>query len=319
MINILTSDDYRKLTERTLNSINTIIALIKDFMGDIEILDKELILLCPQSVGRLEMIFQLKKGIKRKRKFNIPSLRNVYVKPVISFIDVTHECIRFRSHESFVLLYDKLSPDTPYIFGIEFDIADPKFIKHLVHRKVQEDALEEHRRYWLHAQLRFVKGLEKIFPSIRINDLDFDVTIAVHEDVRVSIPSMFKKELEVIVKWLSETQRERKQELSLAHLKLLRKRSVSKGDILNLLKKLQELFLPMYFKRFIEVRQDFQYYDCKRGTDYYSAPFPTWPKFMIVITRTDLSIDKPVTTGYLDFRYRDFRKEIEKLFDKYYS
>ena len=112
---------------------------------------------------------------------------------------------------------------------------------------------------------------------------------------------------------------ERKQRLSLEHLKLLRRRDSTKRDVLELLKRLQDLFLPIVFKKFIEVRDDFRYHDCKRGTDYYSAPFPTWPKFMIITTRTDLSIDKPAAVGYLDFHYKQFRSEIERLFSKYYG
>ncbi len=122
---------------------------------------------------------------------------------------MTNESIRFISRESFELIYGKLSEDVPYILGIEFDIENPNFIDRLVHRKVLEDSIEDQRRYWLHAQLRFVKGLEKVFSNIRINDLNFDVTVAVHEDVRVSIPSTFKKELELVVQWLRETHREK--------------------------------------------------------------------------------------------------------------
>jgi len=250
----------------------------------------------------------------------VPGLRQVFVRPVTSFRNISSECVVVHGKE-FELLYDKLDDNVVYLLEVEFDIEDPKFIDRLVHRKVQDDDMgdEEKRRYWMHAQLRFVKGLEKLFSNVRVYDLNFDVNVAVHEDIRVSIPSTFRKELEVVVKWLRETDRERKHRLSRAHMILLRKRGKVKSDILEMLRQLQRLFLPVTFRKFIDVGMDFRYYDCRRGTDYYSAPFPTWPKLMIVTTRTDLSIDKPAAKGYLDFYCKQFKLEIGHISHQYYG
>jgi len=59
------------------------------------------------------------------------------------------------------------------------------------------------------------------------------------------------------------------------------------------------------------------YHDCLRGLDYYVAPFPTWPKFMTVITRTSLTLDRPAAEGFLEFHHRDFKSKIENIFGKY--
>jgi len=67
---------------------------------------------------------------------------------------------------------------------------------------------------------------------------------------------------------------------------------------------------PQTFRTFLKVERDFYYHDCLRGADYYAAPFPTWPKFMIVITRTNLSLNKPAAEGFLDFNYLDFKRRI---------
>jgi len=87
----------------------------------------------------------------------------------------------------------------------------------------------------------------------------------------------------------------------------------------QLLAKLQELFEPAIFKQFIHISGDYQYYGTLRGTDVYNAPFLTWPKFMIVISRTTLSLDKPAAKGFLDFKYKDFQTEIKNIFEDYYK
>jgi len=123
------------------------------------------------------------------------------------------------------------------------------------------------------------------------------------------------------LKWMKETHRERKSRLSQEHLRLLRARrggETKHGKSgLELLQELQDIFLPKTFRTFLKVEQDFYYHDCLRGADYYAAPFPTWPKFMIVITRTNLSLNKPAAVGLLDFNYLDFKRKIEELFERF--
>jgi len=65
------------------------------------------------------------------------------------------------------------------------------------------------------------------------------------------------------------------------------------------------------------VEQDFRYHDCFRGVDYYAAPFPTWPKFMTVVTRTDLNLSKPAAEGFLEFNQKDFKTKINDIFKEH--
>ena len=317
------SEKYKEtaipLLEKTLEKGSKLIDILK---SDFSIEGQELTFLCPENREEWSIVFQCKKGLLGgKRSFQFPSVRKVSVYSIMPLKDVTSRCVNLLPGRGFELNYKNLQPNVPYILKVEFDIENPKFIDDLVYKKVQEDTLQEYRRYWMQAQLRFIDALEKSFSEIKFEDLDFSVMVSTHEDIRTAVPASFKKELEVIVKWMKETDRERKSRLSQEHLRLLRARrggETKRGkSVLELLQELQDIFLPKTFRTFLKVEQDFYYHDCLRGADYYAAPFPTWPKFMIVITRTNLSLNKPAAVGLLDFNYLDFKRKIEELFERF--
>lgn len=317
------STKYKEITTPTLrNILDRGLKLIDKLKGDFSIMGQELQFLCPENCEKWSIVFQSRRGlIGGKKEFPFPLTRKVSVYSIMPLKDVTSKCINLHSDGTFELYYNNLEDSTPYILSVEFQIENPSFIDNLVYKKVQEDTLTEYRRYWMQAQLRFVDVLEKMFSNVRFEDLNFDVRVSTHEDIRTSIPESLKKELEVVVKWMSETDREQKSRLSMEHLRLLRARRGGKKkygkSILELLQELQDIFLPKTFRTFLKVEKDFYYHDCLRGVDYYAAPFPTWPKFMTVITRTNLSLDKPAAEGYLNFNYNNFRSKIEELFKRF--
>jgi len=321
VLGAILSKEYKECATPTLMKIlEKGSKIIDKLKGDFSIEGQELTFLCPENCEKWSIVFLSKKGLLGgKQSFSVPSVRRVSVSSIIPLKDVTSKCVNVLPQGGFEIYYKNLESNVPYLLEVEFDIEKPMFIDNLVYRKVQEDTLQEYRRYWMEAQLRFVDVFEKWFSNIRFKDLDFNVCVSTYEDVRTVIPASFKRELEVVVKWMSETDRERKSRLSMEHLRLLRARrgggEIKHGkSILELLQKLQDIFLPKTFQTFIKVERDFYYHDCIRGADYYAAPFPTWPKFMTVITRTNLDLDKPAAEGFLDFNYQNFKSKIEELF-----
>jgi len=320
---ILFSKYYKEIATPILRkSLEEGLKLIDKLKSNFLIEGQEITFLCPENREKWSVVFRSKKGfIGGKEEFHFPSIRKVAVSSIIPLKDITSQCIITHPNRGFELVYKNLNEDVPYLLEIEFDIEDPRLINNLVYKNVQKDTVQDYRRYWMQAQLKFVDVLDKAFSNVRFEDLDFDVRVSTHEDIRTSIPASFKRELEVVVKWMSETDRERKRRLSREHLRLLRARRGGrvkhKRSILEILQELQDIFLPRTFRTFLQVRQDFYYHDCFRGVDYYSAPFPTWPKFMTIITRTHLNLDKPAANGYLDFDYQKFKKKIEDIFSSF--
>jgi len=324
LIQTIFSDKYREITIPILrNILENGLKLINLLKSDFNLLDQELTFLCPENRQKWRVLFKSKRGLLGgKKKFPFPLVRKVSVTTPFSLADLTSQCINMLPEGGFELLYKNLQEDIPYILAVEFDIKNPRFIDNLVYRKVQRDVPHKFKRYWMQAQLRFVDVLDKMFSNIRFEDLNFDVRVHTHEEIRTSIPKDFEREVEIIVKWMGETDRGKKSRLSREHLKLLRRRRGGgirrEKSVLNLLQELQDIFLPKTFRSFIKVKQDFYYHDCLRGADYYAAPFPTWPKFMTVITRTSLNLKKPAAKGYLDFDYQDFKRKVEELFKRFF-
>ena len=46
----------------------------------------------------------------------------------------------------------------------------------------------------------------------------------------------------------------------------------------------------------------------------YDFPIVTWPKFMKVTSRTDLSLDHPASRGELIYDRGSFKSELDKIF-----
>jgi len=317
---LLTSEDFRKIAAPTLVKLmengTKIVAMLK---SDLKVEGQEVTFLCPENVQRWSVAFTCKKNILGggSKAFQFP-IRQVDLKSVVPLRDVTKDAIIMLPDGGFELSYSHLQDGIPYILRIMFDIESAKFVDSIVNRTTQREVVQEDKKeYWMHAQLKFVDVLERYYSQVKLEDLDFNVDVAVHEDVKTSIPHEFEKELEVVVKWMGETDRERKAGLSREHLRMMRGRKVVKREhLLKFLGDLQDIFLPSAFRRFVEVKQDFHYHDCMRGLDYYTMPFPSWPKFMKVVSRASLDIDKPAALGILEFKHSDFRSKIDQILSR---
>jgi hypothetical protein len=288
--------------------------------SDFSIEGQEVAFLCPENLQKWSIIFTCKKGWlgKNKSTFQIPNLSKVRLKSLIPLKDLTNQGIRLIEGGGFELLYSPLLKDGLHLLEVELGIENPRLIEGIVHRRVQREVPHlDKREYWMHAQLRFVDVFEKLFSNLALEDLDFNVNVAVHQDIKASVPSAFQKELELIVKWIETVDREKKRRLTVEHLRIKRRRGfIKRKHLLTLLGELQDIFLPSTFRKFVEVKKDFYYHDCLRGHDYYTMPFPTWPKFMTVVSRTDLTIKQPAAAGVLEFKQKDFKNNVEKIFEK---
>lgn len=204
-----------------------------------------------------------------------------------------------------------------FLFSFEIEYEVDQVVKDLIRKDHQiETAGDEGDVYWLHAQIKRIQDFERILRKVDLVDIPFAINVAIHQDIKTKFPRRRQQELELITKWVREHDRERKKILSHDHLKHKRRRPREK-EITQVLRDLQILFMPQRFKSFVEIVQDFYYYDCFRGTDFYDQiPFRTFPKWMTVISRTDLSLKKPAAEGELLYKKEDFRDAVEKAITK---
>ena len=220
--------------------------------------------------------------------------------------------------KGFVLDPRKLSEDAEeFNFKFEIECEVDRIVKDMVRKDHQVEAIgEEKNTYWLHAQLKELKSLTRLLRKLNLLDIPFMVNVAVHQDVKTKFPTRRQRELELIAKWARELDRNRKRLLSHEHLALKRRRPKEK-DITKMLTDLQIIFTPLRFKSFIDVFKDFHYSDCFRGADFYDQiPFRTFPKWMSVLCRTDVSIENPATEGELVYKKALFQEAVEDAITK---
>lgn len=292
----------------------------KTLSEEFKILGKEMRIECPQSVQHYSVVFETKGSriLPRKKKFEFGKVRRVSLRPIISLNPVT-DAISY-TEDGFLINLKKLEPSTLYLLEIDYFIEDKRFIDALVNRNVARESIgEDKNEYWMVAQLKHLDVLKQEFGFIELKDLDFSVDVSVYNDIKMKVPSVFKRQLELAVKILSKHHGGRDEQFKLlAQLRQLQgaqKERYYGEDIFEIIEELQEIFSPLTFRQFVEVNKNFHYSDCVRGKDFYETlPFPTWPKSMTVISRTDLNFDLPAADGILIFKRKNFLEEIEKIF-----
>lgn len=280
------------------------------------ILGQESTIFCPENILEHSMYFEAKKSLFGSRKFP-GKVRNVELKSMIPPRPI-YDAVRMLP-DGFEIVYKYLpSGVDTYLLKVDYEIEDHNFVNSLVDTKrAREQSKENTKEYWMAAQLKCLKPLEdKRYHGINIKDLDIIVNVATHQDVKTNIPGSFQREVEIAVGWMKSRNREEKHRLSMKHIGMKSTRP-SQKDITTVLGDMQKVFLPRKFKRFIDIGQDFRYYDCIRGREFYDAPFPTWPKNMDIVSRTNLSLEKPAAEGTLTYKHANFKEEIEKIFAKW--
>lgn len=288
-----------------------------------KITSQEIRVKCPDNIGVYSVAFEIKRGmlglkrvVKRKIPFYHPDLRRVSMHSA-PLMKSESDAIVYTEN-GFEILLDKLSKDTDTFWAtIEYNIKDKNFLNDLVQRDRQTESISEtEHKYWMHAQLKNLRALQTNYGRLDLQDVDFFVDVAVHQDIKTKIPKPFTEDLEIIARWISEKEREKKQKLSMEHLRTQRGKRYG-GREQEVLSDLQELFLSDHFCNFIDVTLPFHYSDCKRGPEFYdTVPYPTFPKAMKVISRTDLNLDKPASEGMLVYKKKLFQDKISEVFSK---
>jgi len=291
----------------------------KTLSEEFKIRGKEMRVECPQSIQHYSVVFETKGSriLPKKKKFNFGKVRRVSLRPIMSLQPVS-DAVSYTEN-GFEINLKKLEKDTLYLLDVDYFIEDRRFIDALVNRNVAKESVgDETKEYWMVAQLKHLDVLKHEFGYIELKDLDFGVDVSVYNEIKMKVPSIFRQQLEIAVKLLSKHHGSRDEQFKLLiqHQQLLHARKEKYyGKIFEILEEIQEIFSPLTFRRFVDVQKDFHYYSCERGKDFYETlPFPTWPKSMKVISRTDINFDRPAADGLLIFKKGDFMDELEKIF-----
>ncbi|WP_309492716.1 hypothetical protein [Candidatus Hecatella orcuttiae] len=293
--------------------IKTASKIYETIKGSYKVLNQEIVVLCPESVQHFSIAFEATGGfLSQKIKFPFGKPLRVRLRPLRSLQDLS-EAI-FLTEEGFEINTRGMQAEDTFLLDVDYRITDPKFVDALVQRNhARELPKDRESEYWMHAQLKHPKVFQTKYGRLDLRDVDFSVNVGISEDIKMSIPSAFRRELEAGVKLLMERDPHRKYMLGREHVKAMRARGKGKS-VIELLGDLQDLFFPRTFRKFVEVKKDFRYSECHRGSDFYeTVPFPTWPKTMKVISRTDLGLERYAAEGILVYKKADFLEQVSKI------
>jgi len=277
-------------------------------------------IVCPEGKQKYSMLIIPKGSISAPKSKIFTNCRPVRVelKQMMGFEEVP-KAIQMLD-DGFKINVDLLSSGETYILEVENKIEDPRFLDRLVDRNKPRDIPhntdEEIKTYEISAQLKFLDVLKREFGAIKLRDLEMNVDVAVYQDVNTSIPKVFRDQLETLVKISKSKDKSKAHRLMMRYLQL--QQNEYGGNSFDILRDLQDVFDPFRFQKYVGVKKDFHYRDCRRGAMCYdSTLMPNWPKLMTVISRTDLSLNKPAADGIVEYNYATFKTDIKDLFDEY--
>lgn len=283
-------------------------------MKGIEVLNQEILAKTPELLGEYSVAISVGSSISElKLPFSDIATLDVYSLPNYSH---QRQAIS-RLADGFEIALGRIQPTGDnFLLRFGFRIKDDRFVNKLVRKDVQHDSpagvRDDLDEYWMHAQLKHPELLEREgYGRLDLQDIDFGVSVAVHQDLKTAIPSDFVRNLKIISEWIKTKDRVRKWRLGWQHLRL-RPKSYT-GNEEELISDIQSLFFPHEFKRFVDVTEPFRYYESRRGVDFYDLPFQAFPKTMTVISRTTLNLESPAAKGKLIYKKQILQDEISRI------
>lgn len=297
----------------TLRILDKIVASLDSIKRHVTKESEELVLRLPESVGEYSVAIRLKSGMYGgKTRFSLPGLSRLETRalPALSPINETFA----RDEDGFFFDPSRVPAGVEMaILQFEFSIPESQSLNEIVQRNVQLDStapdLSDSESYWMTSQLKHPSFLRKTYSRLELYGVDFRVDVGVHQEIKNSIPHGIMKAIQRSVEFIGTTDREK-----LLRLMLQQRKTTQAADIPEAVRQLIDLFVPTKFKKFVSVNAPFRFQECQRGTEFFERLFLALPKFMTIVSRTDLTLEQPARQGTLTYKKRDVREEIAKLF-----
>jgi hypothetical protein len=289
-----------------------------------KILNQEATINVPESMVDYSIAVSIPQNLRSIRKsieITAPSIVRVSASSLYPVPQTVRQATRKVQYDdgriSYVLFPELLPPETELIsFNVCYRIDDASLVDDIVERTIaHEPSGVDKNEYWMHAQLKHPKILESRYGRFDLRDVDVTVDVGVHNELKTNIPASFVRRLKTFFEIMSETD-PRRQFLAIPRLRKLAIEGTA-GSEFKILVDLESLFYPTEFKRFIDILEDFRYSECYKGKEYFELPIEIIPKKVCVISRTDLTLEKPAAEGILIYKRNMFIDEIKSIIEKY--
>ena len=275
-----------------------------------EILNQESTIDVPESTAEYSMFIKIPpdfRSLRKPIKFDDPSITSISVCSLAhafphTLRDVIVDVV--GSQGTVYILFPERLPSECDMISVttKYRILDASIIDNLVDRKwAHEPSGPERNQYWMTAKLKHPKALSEDarYGRFDLEDVDVTVDVGVHNELK-TIPSALVQRVKAFfdVMNITDPRQQYKALPRLRHLAL----SGTAGKEFRILVDVESLFEPDQFSKYVDVIQDFRYSTCYKGKEFYELPIPMIPKKMNVISRANLTLEKPTAEGNLIYK-----------------
>ncbi len=283
-----------------------------------EILNREASINVPESTVDYSLAIRIPtnlRTIRKSIKFNAPSITRINVSSLSPMpVSIRGAIRKLPSGHGFELLPELLPSDAEIIsISATYSIDDFSLVDNLVQiTKTHDAGGPDQNEYWMHAQLKHPNVLSGRFGRFDLRDVAVNVDVAVYNELKTLIPGPFVRRLRIFFDLLKETNPRQQFKV----IPTLRRMAMQKnaGREFEILGDLETLFIPNEFSKFVEVLKDFRYSTCYKGRESFDLPMERIPRKMEVVSRADLTLEKPASDGTLIYKKDEFKKALKKLF-----
>ena len=257
------------------------------------------------------------RSIRKPIEMSAPSIVRVSAASLHPMFRTVREAIKKVEYDdgrvSYVLFPALLPVDTDAIsLSVSYEIDDPSLLNDVVDKaQAHEPSGVDKNEYWMSAQLKHPKVLRQNFGRFDLRDVDVTVDVGVHNELKTTIPPAYVSRLKTFSNIMAEKD-PRRQYLAIPQLRKLAKEKTA-GRELEILGDLEGLFMPGTFSKYVDILKDFRYSNCYKGKECLELPMDIIPKKMNVISRTDLTLEKPASEGTLVYKTSQFMDAIKKI------
>lgn len=253
---------------------------------------------------------------KNELKFPTEAVYNVKVhalKPIAR--EITTE-VKTEYNDQISIDFKKLMDIEMFRLEIYYRMNESS-LNALVHNRSSPEPFKDGQRYHLSAQLIDPQSLVHGFSTVEVEDYPVTARIHIQESIDVALPSLdvFKQIRKVENELLSEQDPHnitKTIQLHRKHREL--KKQLSQKNPMQALRELLIFLRPGKFLNYVNVVDDFRLQKCEWGSGLMEVASNIMiPQEMLIMTRTDLSLEKKAAKGVLEYQESAFTKEVKRI------
>lgn len=201
---------------------------------------------------------------------------------------------------------------------------DEDWLGGLIRSRSSPEPLQDAWKYHLSAQLKDPPSLIEGFSEVEVEEYPVTANVQLQEDINMNIPKFVKRMSGIEKEILSDYNPRHGIEVmhklrQLQREKASLKKRLGEKDLMEKLNEVSLFLRPSKFINYIRMdsQRDFHLHCCEWGADLFRAlEMVALPTKMKVITRTDLTLKRPATSGEMIYESSKFSEGIQSIFGK---